>query len=467
MSVSIPGSKIAPAGKQQRRGSIMLLAAFIMIGFLAIAAMAIDWGYIALTQTELQRAADAGALAGASALANGADAAQAEVNEFITANKVGNTRITTEHVTVDVGDWNSSSRSFSPGGSMPSAIRVQVQRPNQPLFFGKMFGKEDFDTRAEAIAVYQPRDIMLVLDFSGSMNDDSELTSRYDRDSVKANLDQIYAELGSPVYGQLNGTLRYVSSTDTRVIKQTLGLTNVPYPYPAGSWDEYISYVVNRAPSDFRRKYGSETLITYWLREREEAHETPDLWKVSAQPVTAVKDAVDLYLAQLGESETSDRLGFVSYTAADGTALLESSLTTNFADIGSKCRRRQAGHYRAETNISAGMRRARQELQNNARSGAFKMMVLMTDGLANLPGSVANATQAVRDEAAQAKAAGIPIITISLGAGADASIMQEVADLTGGIHFNVPPGAAVSQYEADLKEVFRKIAEHRPLQLVK
>jgi hypothetical protein len=44
--------------------------------------------------------------------------------------------------------------------------------------------------------------------------------------------------------------------------------------------------------------------------------------------------------------------------------------------------------------------------------------------------------------------------------------MQQVADMTGGIHFNIPGGQSVAEYEAALKDTFRKIAEKRPLQLV-
>jgi hypothetical protein len=45
--------------------------------------------------------------------------------------------------------------------------------------------------------------------------------------------------------------------------------------------------------------------------------------------------------------------------------------------------------------------------------------------------------------------------------------MQQIADMTGGAHFNIPGGGTVDEYEEDLKEVFREIADHRPLKLVK
>ncbi len=106
-------------------------------------------------------------------------------------------------------------------------------------------------------------------------------------------------------------------------------------------------------------------------------------------------------------------------------------------------------------------------MEDNARTGAFKMIVLMTDGVANEPGSTTNAKNYVRSEAAKCAANGFPVITISLGSGADTNLMQEVADMTGGIHFNIPGGSSVSDYEEPLKDAFREIAAHRPLKLVK
>ena len=62
--------------------------------------------------------------------------------------------------------------------------------------------------------------------------------------------------------------------------------------------------------------------------------------------------------------------------------------------------------------------------------------------------------------------AGFPILTISLGASADTQLMEQIADITNGVHFRVPGGQSVSAYEDDLNEIFAAIAEHRPLKLV-
>jgi len=59
-----------PNRGQKRRGALVPLAALLMIPILGMCAFSIDAGYIVLVQTDLQNAADAGALAGAEQLQN-------------------------------------------------------------------------------------------------------------------------------------------------------------------------------------------------------------------------------------------------------------------------------------------------------------------------------------------------------------------------------------------------------------
>jgi Mg-chelatase subunit ChlD len=129
-------------------------------------------------------------------------------------------------------------------------------------------------------------------------------------------------------------------------------------------------------------------------------------------------------------------------------------------------RQRQAGHYDQFTNIGAGMRTARLELEAHHRPKAFQMMILMTDGLPNRTSTSSSPAQFPIDEAYLAKASDIKIMTISVGAGADTGLMQQIADITGGKHFNVPGGASVAAYAQDLKTIFGEIASDRPLKLI-
>lgn len=455
---------------RERRGAILVLTAVLIALLVAMVAFAVDIGYIVLVRTQLQAAADAAALACAGTIVQGTDTAEQQAYLYAGMYKAAGMPIAREQVEIRFGQWDTSSRRFTPSTSDRTAAEVTVHC-TAPLFLGRLLGKAGFDSEASAVATFPPRDIMLVLDYSGSMCYDSQLRSigRLGRSAVEANLQQMYQELGSPKYGKMTWTPQYISSSNTTQVLKTLGLNKVAYPYPSGSWSDFVSYVMTDgtiSQAGYRKKYGYLTWMNYLQAKQAAYSQTPDLWKTSEQPITAVKDATDLLVAYLEEHCPADRLGLSIYTSTDGTAILEKSLTHEFATVSSIVRHRQAGHYQPYTNISAGMKTARLELQNHARAGVFKLMVLMTDGEANRPGSVNQAKAAVITEAQAALQAGIPILTIALGVEADTDLMQQVADITKGAFFEIPGGQSVADYEEQLKEVFRRVASDRKLQLV-
>lgn len=455
-----------------KRGLTVIFFSMMLVGMMGFIALSVDLGYVATVKTELKRATDAGALAGAGALVQGPQEAMDRVYEYIALNPVGGRTVSLDQVNVQLGHWNTQTRTFSPSTELPSAVRVQVSHPDQPLFFARALGQENFDLADESVAMYQPRDIMLVLDYSASMNDDSELKSVGSMGTayVEGNLQTMYTQLGSPHYGSLQWDQTLSSSWSNSTVRNYLGLSSLPYPYPSGSWNNYVDYVKGNTgslPSAYRHHYGYKTLINYWLEVKPMYSETPDLWKVNEQPITALKNSVTVFMGFLQQVDTDDRLGLAVYTAADGTAKLEHQLTADFNAVEETSRHRQAGHYDHYTNIGAGIKSGREELQAHGRLGAFKLLVLMTDGIANRPSNTTVARQYTLDQAQLAADAGIPIVTISLGGGADTALMQQVADMTGGAHFNIPGGQSVADYEEDLKQVFEDIASDRPLKLVK
>ena len=71
-------------------------------------------------------------------------------------------------------------------------------------------------------------------------------------------------------------------------------LDSTPYPYPSGSWNDYINYVKTAgsiSSAGYRNRYGYLTLVNYWLESKPMYRETPDLWQTSEQPITAVKES--------------------------------------------------------------------------------------------------------------------------------------------------------------------------------
>jgi Mg-chelatase subunit ChlD len=95
------------------------------------------------------------------------------------------------------------------------------------------------------------------------------------------------------------------------------------------------------------------------------------------------------------------------------------------------------------------------------------MIVLMTDGIANRPGGTGSGKSYALEQAGLAAERHYPIVTISLGNAADTDLMQQIADATHGVHYNIPGGSSVTDYEDELLAVFRRIADDRPLVLVK
>jgi len=458
----------------RRRGVILLLSAFLMVFLLGVIAFAVDLGYIANVRTDMQRATDASAFAGAGALINGTSTAQSEAILYLGQNKVGQATLGASNATIEFGNWTSTTRTFTVSGNQPNAIRVSATATQQPFFFGKVFGQSTFSMTGQSVATYQPRDISLVLDYSGSMCYDSQFRniSLLGQSAIEANLLEIYQDIGSPVYGSLTFTPQNWggSSTTTTSIKSRFSLTNVAYPYPDGSWNEYISYVktdyyINAA--GYRYDYGYMTWLNYVMAKEGSANDAPGWHVASQQPVTALKDSVDVFLSYLQAHSTDDKVSVSIYTASDGTGKLETTLTSNYTSVSSIVRNRQAGHYTSATNISAGMTKGRVDLQNNARPGAKKIMILMTDGVVNLPsGNSTSDKAAVISEANLCAAANIPIVTIALGAYADTALMQQVADVTGGACFIVPGGQPISQVQQQLEQVFIQVASDRPLRLV-
>ncbi len=490
--------------KNSRRGAVVVLAALFMVAVLGMLAFAIDLGYIMKVQTDLDRSVDAAVLAGAGELVRGQQYAEDRMLEYLARNPIG------PQVTVDsanlpqlkqqfsglmaqngddgkpllklgVGKWDVAKGEVVPvtGTQKPSAVSLSLTHANHPYFFGRIFGKSTFAVSGQASATYQPRDIVLVLDYSGSMNDDSELgsISVLGRTTVESNLKQIYQDLGSPVYGKMAWTPVSISSTNATTIKSTLGLTNVAYPVPGGSWSDYFNYVQTSSvikTAGYQKKYGYLTLINYWLEKYPSNADNPNLWKTREQPIGALKDSVSVFLEYMADSQTDDRLGLAIYDAADGNAKLEKSLTTDFASVDTISKQRQAAHYHDYTNIGAGLWKALAELQEttnggHARPNSMRLVVLMTDGKCNWHNGVYDETAARNDliDAANACAAqGIPVVTISLGAKADPAIMQQVADITDGRAFVIPGGKTAAQYHTELTNVFKSIADSRPLKLV-
>ena len=166
----------AKAQPTRRRGAVIVLSAILMVVIFGMAALAIDTGYMFVVRAELQTAADAGALAAGNSMHLKAGQIKAKAREYAMLHEAGGRPIKRGEVRVELGVWDADSNSFSAlsGNEIGNAVRTTVRRNNEGLFFAKLMGTKDFTTETSAIAMANPRDIVFVVDTSGSMNDDTE-----------------------------------------------------------------------------------------------------------------------------------------------------------------------------------------------------------------------------------------------------------------------------------------------------
>jgi Flp pilus assembly protein TadG len=169
----------------QRRGTILPLAAISTVALCGMLALSIDLGRLAVGRAQAQDAADAAAFAGARTLSTGAasNLTQASANAIAMAiqNTVVGTTILESEVSVRLGSYHYTygTQVFTPMFPPPSGdnynlAEVTIQHPISSTF-ANVLGISQMTIRAKSTAAHRPRDVAMVVDFSGSMNNESDL----------------------------------------------------------------------------------------------------------------------------------------------------------------------------------------------------------------------------------------------------------------------------------------------------
>ncbi|MCA9114670.1 MAG: hypothetical protein KDA79_06255 [Planctomycetaceae bacterium] len=616
---SMRNNRLAGAGRitAARKGAFIVLALGSLIGAVAMVALSVDVGVVSLTRTQMQNAVDAAALAAAQEISAAVEQAGNEIEgggnvegQIRDVNAIAESaaRLMAAHVAELNGIYVDPDRDVRFGKRVYNAqtelfdivwdatpsnvVQVTARKDNpvkdQPdselqMFFSAVLGDDSMALVTSATAFVEARDIVVVLDFSGSMNYDSQLRSdtisRLGQDAVEENLRQIWEDLGSPQWGNMpfepgwvtvptdsgvanvtwrseyvdivstnglrevqlqftNGTYRrwysvsgssgtfsynnrtiegcwvrsnlgweYVDFYSNSDIRRGLGLSGVSYPYPSGSWEDYIEYARDYSSNvyyaGYRRKFGIMTFMNYLMERRERFDQTPVLWKTRQYPFHAVKEGTTLFTQFLAGLEFGDHLGLVSYDTysrvedqlngayvdpEDHVDIRSEPVTSDYAAINRIQRHKQAAHYYSTTNIGGGLEEATQLLQNHGRYGARPTIILMTDGQANVSPSgyrlpndwdwssmtdydgdgVSDYSTGDRDKQyafGMAKLAidqGYTIHTMSVGAGADRDLMRAIAFAGGGININIPGGGTVAEMQDELLAAFSQIAANVP-----
>jgi len=182
------------ANRRCRNGAVLPLVAISLVGLMSFVALAVDLGLLMVARNQCQNAADIAALAGTRALTGDPDTSYNQVNALpnaqaaATQNKVLGTTILNTQLTLSLGKYyyNRSTARFVAYPTDPSSVDSPNDPPSlvtcvvkttPPTYFATIFGMTAMNAGATATAAHRPRDIALIIDFSGSMRLDSQLAT--------------------------------------------------------------------------------------------------------------------------------------------------------------------------------------------------------------------------------------------------------------------------------------------------
>jgi len=250
--------------------------------------------------------------------------------------------------------------------------------------------------------------------------------------------------------------------------ERTLTKSRTVFEGYIGSYMDKTNTDLYRANSNFRDRFGVKTFMNYLMEMRPQNLKTPEFANAPAQPMQAVKDSVEHLVGTLESLNSTDLLSLEIYGT---TARHEVNLTPDFALVSGRLSAMQAGYYDTLTNMGGGILRGVEELTGpRHRSAARKIMILLTDGYANVnsdgegvdfAGGRAYAVQSAHTAAEQ----GIRIFAVSVGAWCDLSVMDEIAAIGSGQHFHAE--GSIEDYSEQLDDIFVQLGGQRPVELIK
>lgn len=235
-----------------RRGIFLVITAIGIVAVMSFMALSVDLGVITLTKTNLQNCADAAALAAAQEIMVAIKTAGDEVEEGQTMPDINALAVESakdmalkvvelngfyidKDADVSFGkrSYNEDTEEFeiewgtapySSGSFNVVKVRVRMDNPdaNAPdaqlqLFFAGISSDDAVSLAAEAIAFVEARDIAVVMDYSGSMNDDSCYRSinKLSQTSIEENMTDIIDALEINI-GTMTNEPTYLKVTETK-----------------------------------------------------------------------------------------------------------------------------------------------------------------------------------------------------------------------------------------------------------
>lgn len=372
----------------KRTGAVSILFLFLLMAVIAIGAMAVDLAMIEAARTDMRITAD---LASRGALV-----------EYIESNSVDDARSRAQEV-----------------ANMHHVAGKQVQLEVDDIIPGN--------------STKQPDD-KYVFTAQATPFNSFRVNARLDQDSANGSLNTMFPNVH---HTQAVNILQSATATETyldivlvldRSGSMGWDLSGTSWQYPnGGGWE--INYF--DTPQDASRWVSLESAVQVFIDEMNRKEK-----KEHVAVVTYSSD-YDIFSEHFNRwfssTEVATDLTFTQSYDSVVNAVVARGDNPDTPIIGG-------------TAISSGMDRARTLFENSPREAyAEKIMILLTDGQWNVGYDPVTSAEAAADE-------DIIIHTISFGAGAAQSVMEDVAEATGGVAYEAP-GAD------ELEEAFRKIAQ--------
>lgn len=143
---------------KDERGSVAIMSALCLMILLITLGLVVDFGFAFNMRNQLQRTADAAALAGASQLGNNANV-RSEANQFAELNmRAAVFDDVLANADIKIGNWNKVTRVFTNAGNPENAVRVTTRRTSAtgnvvPAFLGPLVSIFGYDIVTRAVAV--------------------------------------------------------------------------------------------------------------------------------------------------------------------------------------------------------------------------------------------------------------------------------------------------------------------------
>jgi Flp pilus assembly protein TadG len=162
------------------KGQMVVIFGILLPVFAGMATLSVELGYVYLNRNKLQIAADAAALAAVRDLVqDNLQAARDRAVAVAATYTVAGKPVWIDPVAdVTFGRWESGT--FTPTETSANAVRVRARRNAEvadhgiPLYFGPIIGISTVDVVVYATATLANIDLLLVIDRSGSMDDDTQ-----------------------------------------------------------------------------------------------------------------------------------------------------------------------------------------------------------------------------------------------------------------------------------------------------